>query len=149
MPSIYPPVLPLLPSPEQHCLPITILLTIPHHASTHDETTTPHYTKITTSIIMTHPTLTSILILILILTLIAATNAFPLVSAADAKPNPPAWMHAATVWLIFYDVVVAGLFVWIWACGYLVRKREAEWIASGGRSRHSLIETEMRRIGMW
>lgn len=98
---------------------------------------------------MVHPSLT-----ILILTLIAAVNAFPtanasrLVSTADAKPGAPLWMHAATVWLIFYDVVVVGLLVWIWACGYLVRKREEEWNAAGGRRRHSLIETEIRRIGM-
>jgi len=100
---------------------------------------------------MIHSTLTTILIL----TLLAATNAFPtgsaeqLASTAESKPDPPIWMHAATVWLIFYDVVVIGLFVWIWACGYLVRRREEEWRAAGGRTRHSLIETEMRRVGMW
>jgi hypothetical protein len=71
--------------------------------------------------------------------------------------KPPVWLHSATVWLIIYDSVAVGLFIWLKACGYLARrKREGERMrmrmemeVGRGAGRQTLIEGEIRRLGMW
>jgi hypothetical protein len=113
----------------------------------------PHYIKKAQQLF----SVVTMIYLILILIFIVTANALSMANTAQTaqtQPKLPTWLHTATVWLIFYDVVTVGLFFWLWACRYLVRRKRGEGAAemgarSGRRGRHTMIEEEMRMLGMW
>lgn len=108
---------------------------------------------------------------ILLLLLATTIHALPLTSADKPSQTtqsyslndmiPSIWLNAATYSLLCYDAVAVGLLCWLWLCGHLVwmkegtrtgyergiEMREIEW-AGQRRGRQTLIEGEMRRLGM-
>jgi hypothetical protein len=97
----------------------------------------------------------------ILIALITITNAVPIPATTFENTRPPTWLHSATIVLVCYDVVAVGAFLWLWVCGYLVwskreermrqdREFEMVQVRSGRRprGRHTLIESEMRRLGM-
>jgi hypothetical protein len=115
-----------------------------------------------------------VIITITFFTLVACAHAFPIpdmdtTSQATQSTSfdtiqSPSWLHAATVPLVCYDVVAMGAFCGLYACGYMVwmkrnneeRERMVEDMhirevrMRGQRpGRATMIEGNMRRLGMW
>ncbi|OAL01417.1 hypothetical protein IQ06DRAFT_347466 [Phaeosphaeriaceae sp. SRC1lsM3a] len=111
-------------------------------------------------------------ILILLTLHLALANAIPtaptspLNEAAAAPSTPgiwsPIWLDAATYSLICYDAFAMGMLCWLWLCGHLawlskdrnvVLRRDIEMVEmdrrTEGRGRGTMIEGEMRRLGIF
>jgi hypothetical protein len=90
-------------------------------------------------------------------------------TSVSEPTSPPTWLHSATISLICYDVIAVGAFIWLWVCRYLAwskriegereerevqmvremrRERRAREARTRTRGRHTLVESEMRRMGM-
>lgn len=67
---------------------------------------------------------------------------------------PELWLNAATYSLLCYDAIAIGLLCWLWLCGHLGWMKEdmraVRVVREVGprRGRQTLIEGEMRRLGM-
>jgi hypothetical protein len=67
---------------------------------------------------------------------------------------PELWLNAATYSLLCYDAITMGLLCWLWLCGHLGWMKEDMRVArevrvdGQRRGRQTLIEGEMRRLGM-
>jgi hypothetical protein len=152
-------------NPSAHTTPpLTKLddLTPPHHTSKQQIGIKSYDKQLETPSHATMP------LLILLLALVVVTHALPLqavdiTSRAIQSPflsdvKSLAWLNTVTFSLICYDVLVGALFCWMWVWGYL------RWMARGGaremetaemqrqrerrRGRHTLMEGEMRKLGM-
>lgn len=119
-------------------------------------------------------TMSNVIIAITFITLAAFAHALPMLDADDNSQGTPTtsidtmqsptWLHAATVPLVCYDIIAVGAFCWLYACGYMAWMKRNEdmeravdemhrvelQMRGGWRpGRATLIEGEMRRLGMW
>tara|TARA_R110002003_G_scaffold433_15_gene19816 strand:+ start:6191 stop:6514 length:324 start_codon:yes stop_codon:yes gene_type:complete len=81
---------------------------------------------------------------------------------AHVTTNSPTWLGTVTFTLLCYDVFAAMIFCWLWVCGYLAWMKhrpmgqEIEGVEMGdmggrrgaSRGRQTLMESELRRLGM-
>ncbi|KAH7410279.1 hypothetical protein DE146DRAFT_344940 [Phaeosphaeria sp. MPI-PUGE-AT-0046c] len=110
----------------------------------------------------------SVITVLLFLIMLVIANAFPTTTSTPASAPPssttgiwsPIWLDAATYSLICYDAFVMGLLCWLWLCGHLAWLKqdqstvlrqdvEMETRMRDGRGRGTMIEGEMRRLGIF